>query len=115
MSGKKTQNMDTLREGPALHQAATGCWWPLSLLLAAVTVAATLYVPILTGDAVDLIVGPGQVDFAGLLAILLAGGGGHRHHRPVPVGDEPHQQPDHLPGGAGHPQRGLPARSRACP
>ena len=43
----------------------------ISILLAAVTVAATLYIPILTGDAVDLIVGPGQVDFQGIFAILV--------------------------------------------
>lgn len=43
----------------------------LSILLAAVTVAGTLYIPILTGDAVDLIVGPGQVDFAGIVKILV--------------------------------------------
>lgn len=42
----------------------------LSLLLAAVTVATTLYAPILVGEGVDLILGPGQVDFEGLLAIL---------------------------------------------
>ena len=42
----------------------------LSLLLAALTVATTLYAPILVGRAVDLILGPGKVDFAGLLAIL---------------------------------------------
>lgn len=42
----------------------------LSLILAAVTVATTLYAPILTGEAVDLIIGPGNVDFAGLTAIL---------------------------------------------
>lgn len=43
----------------------------LSILLAAVTVAASLYIPILTGDAVDLIVGPGTVDFAGIFSILV--------------------------------------------
>ena len=43
----------------------------LSILLAAVTVVGTLYIPILTGDAVDLIVGPGQVDFAGIVKILV--------------------------------------------
>ena len=43
----------------------------ISILLAAVTVAATLYIPILTGDAVDLIVGSGQVDFQGIFAILV--------------------------------------------
>lgn len=41
-----------------------------SLLLSLLTVAATLYVPILTGDAVDLLLGPGQVDFAALLPLL---------------------------------------------
>ena len=35
-----------------------------SLLLAAASVAGTLYIPILVGDAIDQIVGPGQVDFA---------------------------------------------------
>lgn len=35
----------------------------LSLLLAVVTVALTLYIPILTGDAIDHIVGRGVVDF----------------------------------------------------
>ena len=42
----------------------------LSLILAAVTVATTLYTPILVGYGVDLILGPGQVDFAGLIRIL---------------------------------------------
>ena len=41
----------------------------LVLALAAVTVASTLYTPILTGDAVDEILGPGQVDFAALAGI----------------------------------------------
>ena len=41
----------------------------LSLLFAAVTVLFTLYVPVLTGQAVDLIVGAGRVDFAGILTI----------------------------------------------
>jgi len=42
----------------------------LSLLLAAITVATTLYAPILIGEGVDLILGPGKVDFAGLREIL---------------------------------------------
>ena len=42
----------------------------LSIVLAAVTVALTLYIPILTGRAVDLIVTKGQVDFSGILVIL---------------------------------------------
>ena len=43
----------------------------LSVFLAAVTVAGTLYIPILVGDAIDLIVGAGKVDFQGILVILL--------------------------------------------
>lgn len=42
----------------------------ISVFLAAVTVALTLYIPILTGRAVDLIVAKGLVDFAGILTIL---------------------------------------------
>lgn len=41
----------------------------LSLLLAVVTVALTLYIPILTGNAIDHIVGRGQVDYDVILAI----------------------------------------------
>ena len=41
-----------------------------SLALAGVSVASTLYVPILVGEGVDLILGPGNVDFAGLAVIL---------------------------------------------
>ena len=46
----------------------------VSLLLAAASVAGTLYIPILVGDAIDRIVGPGQVDFAavGSLAVKIA-------------------------------------------
>ena len=41
-----------------------------SLALAGVSVASTLYVPILVGEGVDLILGPGNVDFARLAVIL---------------------------------------------
>ena len=41
-----------------------------SILLAAVTVACTLYVPILTGNAIDLIIKQGLVDFDGIIAII---------------------------------------------
>ena len=48
-------------------------WYYLfgSLLLAALTVALTLYVPILTGDAVDNILGIGQVDFSAIFSIVV--------------------------------------------
>ncbi len=42
----------------------------LSVLLAALSVVLTLYVPILTGDAIDYIIAEGLVDFAPILAIL---------------------------------------------
>ena len=45
----------------------------LSLVMAAVTVAGTLYLPILMGDAIDCIIGKGQVDFAAIRRILLLG------------------------------------------
>lgn len=42
----------------------------LSMVFALVTVAATLYAPILIGDAVDLIIGEGNVDFEGIAPII---------------------------------------------
>jgi ATP-binding cassette subfamily B multidrug efflux pump len=42
----------------------------LSLLLAGLTVLLTLYIPILTGNAVDLIIGRGQVDIPGIFSIM---------------------------------------------
>lgn len=42
----------------------------VSLLLAAASVAMTLYVPILIGEAIDLIADAGKVDFDGILVIL---------------------------------------------
>ena len=42
----------------------------LSLLLAGLTVLLTLYIPILTGNAVDLIIGKRQVDMPGIFAIM---------------------------------------------
>ena len=45
-------------------------WVISSLALAALTVVSTLYIPILTGDAVDLIIGKGNVDIAGVMAVI---------------------------------------------
>ena len=46
----------------------------LMLVLAVVTVVTTLLAPVISGKAVDLIIGPGQVDFGGVgkLAIAMA-------------------------------------------
>ena len=48
-------------------------WWmaALILLFAVITVAATLYGPILIGQGIDLIIGQGNVDFAGLRSLIL--------------------------------------------
>ena len=45
----------------------------LSLLLCAASVAMVLYLPVLTGEAIDLIVAPGQVDFDALVPLLVRG------------------------------------------
>lgn len=66
---KKQTQMDTLRKVLRYMKK----YIPLliiSILLAIVTVAMTLYFPILTGNAVDLILERGKVDFAGIWNIL---------------------------------------------
>ena len=68
-SGKKVNNKKTLRR--ILHYIRPyTALVTLSLLLSALTVGLTLYIPILTGRGVDYIVGEGQVDFTGLLAVI---------------------------------------------
>ena len=42
----------------------------ITLLLSVAIVSLTLYVPILIGDAIDLITEPGRVDFKAILAIF---------------------------------------------
>ena len=44
----------------------------LTLTLAVVTVVTTLLAPVISGKAVDLILGPGQVDFAGVAKLAVA-------------------------------------------
>lgn len=68
-SDKKKNNKKTLRR--ILHYIRPyTALVVLSLLLSALTVGLTLYIPILTGRGVDCIVGKGQVDFAGLMAVI---------------------------------------------
>ncbi|MBO5377449.1 MAG: ABC transporter ATP-binding protein [Ruminiclostridium sp.] len=43
----------------------------LSMLLAAASVAGTLYIPIVIGEAIDFIVGEGQVNFAAITPLLI--------------------------------------------
>ena len=46
-------------------------WVILSFLCAFISVIATLYAPILTGDAINLIIEPGHVDFDGIKEIII--------------------------------------------
>ena len=65
----KSKQMETLRQVLSYIRR----YWlllGLTLVLAAMTVILTLYIPILIGNAVDLIVGKGTVDFDGVFAIL---------------------------------------------
>lgn len=43
-----------------------------SIILAALSVAATLYIPVLAGEAIDNVVGKGKVDFDALIPMLVA-------------------------------------------
>lgn len=69
MKNKKTQ-MQTMKK-VLEYIKAYSVYVVLSLLFAVATVALTLYIPILTGDAVDLIIGKGAVDFDGIYKILI--------------------------------------------
>lgn len=72
-SKKNTAQKGTLKKVLKYVQRH-GFFMVLSILFAAITVALTLYTPILIGDTIDLIVGKGQVDFAGIAAILIKTG-----------------------------------------
>ena len=69
MSEKRTKHMGTIKK--VLAYIKHYKWLVLiSVFLAAVTVIATLYFPILTGNAIDCIVSRGQVDFAGIWSVI---------------------------------------------
>lgn len=72
-SKKNTAQKGTLKK-VLKYVKRHGFFMVLSILFAAITVALTLYTPILIGDTIDLIVGKGQVDFAGIAAILIKTG-----------------------------------------
>ena len=68
-SEQKIRQKDTLNK--VLHYVRK--YWvylSLSIVMAAVSVALTLYLPILTGYAIDLIIEKGMVDFPGIFVIL---------------------------------------------
>ena len=71
---KQKVNKGTLRRVLELIRPYAGLV-TLTLILAVVTVVTTLLAPVISGKAVDLIIGPGQVDFGGVakLAVAMAG------------------------------------------
>ena len=71
---KQKVNKGTLRRVLELIRPYAGLV-VLTLVLAVVTVVTTLLAPVISGKAVDLIIGPGHVDFGGVgkLAIAMAG------------------------------------------
>ena len=54
------------------------CFVVCSIFFAALSVASQLYIPILTGDAIDMMLGKGRVEFEGLmrLAVLILAAAG---------------------------------------
>lgn len=72
-SGKKGSQMKTLRK-LLKYISKFRLWLVLTLVMAAVVTALTLYVPILVGDAIDNIKGTGNVAFDNILRILFTVG-----------------------------------------
>jgi len=73
MAKQSTKNkLDTSALRPLLRYAKPHMWlFILSMVFAVITVATTLYAPILVGNAVDLIVEMGFVDFDGIINIII--------------------------------------------
>ena len=67
---KKKNQSETLKK--VLRYIKRYRWYLiLSLFFAVITVAATLYIPVLTGDAIDYIIDKGLVNFSAVFAILI--------------------------------------------
>ncbi|MCH5273246.1 MAG: ABC transporter ATP-binding protein [Lachnospiraceae bacterium] len=67
---KKSESAKTLFRVISLIKPYMGLLL-LSLLLAVITVVATLYAPVLTGRAIDFVVAEGRVDFASITPVLI--------------------------------------------
>ena len=69
----QTNYMATVRR---LGRYMRSCWLEviLSLALATISVALTLYVPVLIGRAIDHVLEPGQVGFAAIMELLIKAG-----------------------------------------
>ena len=73
MAKQSTKNkLDTSALRPLLRYAKPHMWlFVMSMVFAVITVATTLYAPILVGNAVDLIIAKGLVDFDGIINIII--------------------------------------------
>ena len=69
---KNTKNASTLKK-VLKYIGRYKFFLPITLLFAVITVALTLYVPILIGDAIDLIIGKDNVNLEKIATILLTG------------------------------------------
>ncbi len=67
---KSTNTLPTIKK-VLKYLAKYKILFAISLILALLIVAATLYIPILVGEAIDMAVGEGQVDFDGIYTILI--------------------------------------------
>lgn len=70
MAKNQSNNMDTIKK-VIRYISRYRLYVFLSILLAAITVVLTLYVPILTGEAIDYIVDKNQVNFDGIMTLLV--------------------------------------------
>ena len=71
MAGRKTKSQSETLKKVFRFLGKYRIFVVLSILLAAVSVALTLYIPKLTGYAVDYIIGPGQVNLPGAVRIMI--------------------------------------------
>ena len=67
---KKIKQSETLKK-VFRHLGRYRIFVVFSILLATVSVALTLYIPKLTGYAVDYVVGPGEVSFSGAIRVMI--------------------------------------------
>lgn len=66
---KKKGQMETFKK-VLIYIKSYQVYLIMSLLFAVVTVASTLYFPVLTGEVIDHIIGPGQVEFPVIMELL---------------------------------------------
>lgn len=71
MADQKQASKRTTMRRLGTYLKPYGFYLAASILMSLVSVSLTLYIPILTGNAIDCIVGPDKVQFEGLLRVLI--------------------------------------------